>query len=137
MFYGFCFGIVNLMLKENFQNGFYRQLSVGLIPSEIVTLKLRLNFVFPNVHRIRWLSEQLIDKIKNKVWVGLYHFPYKTDNLHHIPNHYEFKVLFKLKEIKKFLKYKSKQENLIFRNKFFLNKIHKPKIKHIQLKNKK
>lgn len=52
------------MLKENFQNGFYRQLSVGLIPSEIVTLKLRLNFVFPNVHRIRWLSEQLIDKIK-------------------------------------------------------------------------
>ena len=53
------------MPKENLQNGFYRQLSDGLIPSEIVTLKLRLNFVFPNVHRIRLLSEQLIDKIKN------------------------------------------------------------------------
>ncbi|MFM1821130.1 MAG: hypothetical protein RLZZ402_1489 [Bacteroidota bacterium] len=53
------------MPKENLQNGFYKQLSVGLIPFEIVTLKLRLNFVFPNVHRIRSLSEQLIDKIKN------------------------------------------------------------------------
>jgi hypothetical protein len=36
-----------------------------------------------------WESE-LIDKIKNKVWVGLYHFPYKTENLHHIPNTYQF-----------------------------------------------
>ncbi len=36
-------------------------------------------------------ESELIDKIKNKVWVGLYHFPYKTENLHHIPNVYEFK----------------------------------------------
>ena len=50
------------MPKENLQNGFYRQLSVGLSPSEIVTLKLRLNFVFPNVHRIPPLSKQLIGK---------------------------------------------------------------------------
>ena len=54
------------MPKENLQNGFYRELSDGWCPFEIVTLKLRLNFVFPNVHRIRWLSEQLIDKINNK-----------------------------------------------------------------------
>ena len=50
------------MPKENLQNGFYRQLSVGLSPSEIVTLKLRLNFVFPNVHRISCLFEQFIGK---------------------------------------------------------------------------
>lgn len=52
------------MPKENLQNGFYRQLSVGLSPPEIVTLKLRLNFVFPNVHRIPSLFKQLIDKNK-------------------------------------------------------------------------
>ena len=33
---------------------------------------------------------ELINKIKNKIWVGLYHFPYETENLHHIPNVYEF-----------------------------------------------
>jgi uncharacterized protein YeaO (DUF488 family) len=37
-------------------------------------------------------ESELINKIKNKVWVGLYHFPYETDNLHHIPNTYEFKI---------------------------------------------
>ena len=35
-------------------------------------------------------ESEMIDKIKNKIWVGLYHFPYKTENLHHIPNYYEF-----------------------------------------------
>jgi hypothetical protein len=35
-------------------------------------------------------ESELIDKIKNKIWVGLYHFPYETENLHHIPNCYEF-----------------------------------------------
>jgi len=35
-------------------------------------------------------ENELINKIKNKVWVGLYHFPYETENLHHIPNCYEF-----------------------------------------------
>ena len=35
-------------------------------------------------------ENEMIDKIKNKIWVGLYHFPYKTDNLYHIPNYYEF-----------------------------------------------
>ena len=34
---------------------------------------------------------ELINKIKNKIWIGLYHFPYKTENLYHIPNVYEFK----------------------------------------------
>ncbi|MFD3408363.1 hypothetical protein SKC37_06830 [Aquirufa sp. HETE-83D] len=52
------------MPKENPQNGFYKQLSVGMTPSEIVTLKLRLNFVFPNVHRIPSLSKQLLGKNK-------------------------------------------------------------------------
>jgi len=37
-------------------------------------------------------ESEMIDKIKNKIWVGLYHFPYKTDNLYHIPNCYEFTV---------------------------------------------
>jgi hypothetical protein len=37
-------------------------------------------------------ESEMIDKIKNKVWIGLYHFPYKTENLYHIPNCYEFKV---------------------------------------------
>ena len=35
-------------------------------------------------------ESEMIDKIKNKIWVGLYHFPYKTENLHHIPNYYKF-----------------------------------------------
>lgn len=35
-------------------------------------------------------ESELIHKIKNKIWVGLYHFPYQTENLHHIPNCYEF-----------------------------------------------
>jgi hypothetical protein len=35
-------------------------------------------------------ESDLINKIKKKVWVGLYHFPYETDNLHHIPNVYTF-----------------------------------------------
>jgi hypothetical protein len=38
-----------------------------------------------------WEAE-LINKIKTKVWVGLYTFPYETENLYHIPNNYEFKV---------------------------------------------
>ena len=61
------------MPKENLQNGFYRQLSVGLSPSEIVTLKLRLNFVFPNVHRIPPLSKQLIgkNKITKKIVINI------------------------------------------------------------------
>jgi hypothetical protein len=53
------------MPKENLQNGFYRQLSDGWCPFEIVTLKLRLNFVFPNLHIIFLPSEQLIDNLKN------------------------------------------------------------------------
>ncbi len=36
-----------------------------------------------------WESE-LIDKIKNKIWIGLYDFPYQTENLHFISNYYEF-----------------------------------------------
>ena len=35
-------------------------------------------------------ESELINKIKNKIWVGLYHFPYQTENLHHIPNNYTF-----------------------------------------------
>jgi hypothetical protein len=35
-------------------------------------------------------ENELINKIKNKIWVGLYHFPYETENLHHIANCYEF-----------------------------------------------
>jgi hypothetical protein len=35
-------------------------------------------------------ENELINKIKNKVWVGLYHFPYETENLYHIPNNYTF-----------------------------------------------
>ena len=37
-------------------------------------------------------ENELINKIKHKIWVGLYHFPYETENLHHIPNTYEFKI---------------------------------------------
>jgi len=36
-------------------------------------------------------ESELMNKIKNKIWVGLYNFPYKTENLYHIPNCYEFK----------------------------------------------
>jgi hypothetical protein len=35
-------------------------------------------------------ESELINKIKNKIWVGLYKFPYETQNLHNIPNYYEF-----------------------------------------------
>ena len=35
-------------------------------------------------------ESELINKIKNKIWVGLYHFPYQTENLYHIPNNYTF-----------------------------------------------
>jgi hypothetical protein len=34
---------------------------------------------------------EMIDKIKNKIWIGLYNFPYETENLYQIPNCYEFK----------------------------------------------
>ena len=34
---------------------------------------------------------ELMDKIKNKIWVGLYNFPYNAENLYNIPNVYEFK----------------------------------------------
>ncbi len=36
-----------------------------------------------------WESE-LINKVKNKIWIGLYNFPYETERLHTIPNYYEF-----------------------------------------------
>ena len=36
-------------------------------------------------------ENEMINKIKNKIWVGLYHFPYETENLYHIPNYYDFK----------------------------------------------
>jgi len=38
-----------------------------------------------------WETE-LINKIKTKIWIGLYNFPYQTENLYHIPNAYEFKI---------------------------------------------
>jgi len=38
-----------------------------------------------------WETE-LINKIKTKIWIGLYNFPYQTENLYHIPNTYEFKI---------------------------------------------
>lgn len=41
---------------------------------------------------------KLIEKIKNKIWVGLYHFPYETENLHHISNYYEFSHNLELKD---------------------------------------
>jgi hypothetical protein len=44
-----------------------------------------------------WETE-LINKIKNKIWVGLYHFPYQTENLHHISNYYEFLHKLELKD---------------------------------------
>lgn len=42
-------------------------------------------------------ENELINKIKNKIWVGLYHFPYETENLHHIPNYYKFSKNLELK----------------------------------------
>jgi hypothetical protein len=37
-----------------------------------------------------WENE-LINKIKNKIWIGLYNFPYETENVYQIPNFYKFK----------------------------------------------
>ena len=65
------------------------------------------SIVFHNLSKVSVISQQqkenslhwtadlqyeteLIDKIKNKIWIGLYHFPYQTENLYHIPNVYEF-----------------------------------------------
>lgn len=43
-------------------------------------------------------ENELINKIKNKIWVGLYNFPYETENLHHIPNYYNFSKNIDLKD---------------------------------------
>jgi hypothetical protein len=43
-------------------------------------------------------ESELIDKIKNKIWIGLYEFPYETKNLYKIPNYYEFKYNKELSE---------------------------------------
>jgi len=84
-----------------------------------------------------WETE-LINKIKNKIWVGLYHFPYQTENLHHIPNTYEFKnnkelidstkVGFAARaEGRKNVEYINELESYIFTNSDTFNKYYKKK----------
>ena len=84
-----------------------------------------------------WESE-LINKIKNKIWVGLYHFPYKTENLYHIPNTYEFinnkklsdstKVGFAARaEGRKNVEYINELESYIFTNSDTFNKYYRKK----------
>ena len=83
-------------------------------------------------------ESEMIDKIKNKIWVGLYHFPYKTDNLYHIPNYYEFtqnKELSQSRKIgfaaraegRKNLEYIDGLESVIFTNSDTFNKYYRKK----------
>ena len=84
-----------------------------------------------------WETE-LINKIKNKVWIGLYNFPYKTENLYEIPNIYEFiqnKELSKSNKIgfaarsegRKNVEYIDELESFISTNSETFNKYYKKK----------
>jgi hypothetical protein len=81
---------------------------------------------------------ELINKIKNKVWVGLYNFPYQTENLHQIPNCYEFtqnkelsnsnKIGFAARvEGRKNVEYLDELESIIFTNSETFNKYYRKK----------
>ena len=84
-----------------------------------------------------WETE-LINKIKNKIWVGLYHFPYQTENLHHISNYYEFSQKLELKdstkigfaaraEGRKNVEYIDGLDSIIFTNSETFNKYYRKK----------
>jgi hypothetical protein len=84
-----------------------------------------------------WETE-LINKIKNKIWVGLYHFPYQTENLHHISNYYEFSHKLELKdnikigfaaraEGRKNVEYIDGLDSIIFTNSETFNKYYRKK----------
>ena len=84
-----------------------------------------------------WETE-LINKIKNKIWVGLYNFPYQTENLHHISNYYEFSHKLELKdnlkigfaaraEGRKNVEYIDGLDSIIFTNSETFNKYYRKK----------
>ena len=84
-----------------------------------------------------WETE-LINKIKNKIWVGLYHFPYQTENLHHISNYYEFSQKSELNKITKIVfatriegiknvEYIDELDSIIFTNSETFNKYYRKK----------
>jgi hypothetical protein len=86
---------------------------------------------------LEWETE-LINKIKNKIWVGLYNFPYKTENLHHISNYYEFSHKLEIKdntkigfaaraEGRKNVEYIDGLDSLIFTNSETFNKYYRKK----------
>jgi len=84
-----------------------------------------------------WETE-LINKIKNKIWVGLYHFPYQTEGLNHILNTYEFSHNLELKdstkigfaaraEGRKNVEYIDGLDSIIFTNSATFNKYYRKK----------
>jgi hypothetical protein len=92
-------------------------------------------------------ESEMIDKIKNKIWIGLYHFPYETENLHHIPNVYEFtqnKELSKSTKIgfaarvegRKNLEYLNDLESVMFTNSDTFEKYYRKKFGYTFLKSK-
>jgi hypothetical protein len=95
-----------------------------------------------------WQYEsEMIDKIKNKIWVGLYHFPYKTENLYNITNVYNFKENKELSESTKIafaarvegrknLEYLDNLESLIFTNSETFEKYYRKKFGYTFLKSK-
>ncbi len=74
----------------------------------------------------------------NKIWVGLYHFPYQTENLHHISNYYEFSHKLEIKdntkigfaaraEGRKNVEYIDGLDSIIFTNSETFNKYYRKK----------
>jgi len=92
-------------------------------------------------------ESQMIDKIKNKIWVGLYSFPYQTENLYKIPNVYKFKTNNELSESTKIgfaarvegrknLEYLNDLESVIFTNSEMFEKYYRKKFGYTFLKSK-
>jgi hypothetical protein len=92
-------------------------------------------------------ESEMIDKIKNKIWVGLYNFPYKTENLYKITNSYNFtenkelsestKIAFAARvEGRKNLEYLDDLKSLIFTNSETFEKYYRKKFGYKFLKSK-
>ena len=92
-------------------------------------------------------ESEMIDKIKNKIWVGLYNFPYKTENLYKITNEYNFKENKELSESTKMafaarvegrknLEYLDDLQSLIFTNSETFEKYYIKKFGYTFLKSK-
>ena len=92
-------------------------------------------------------ESEMVDKIKNIIWIGLYDFPYKTENLYKIPNVYNFQINKDLSkstklgfaarvEGRKNLEYLNDLESVMFTNSDTFDKYYRKKFGYKFLKSK-